>query len=212
MPSKDGASVKQSVHKGCVGFPRAVLCSSSSEFLERSLLPCSWNSLDCRASPAVEVETQSVWTTGSTNKRVLGKEMPSKQTFHGPQTFITLLWRAWKPGTARRVAGFGKQGFGDVDLLCYHISFPWDIFLIAWLIPRASWSSTRLPWLILLCLHHFQYLCPYPFLAELYVLLWVAFGFVLIVVLAAPGISAGESHWGFQLYALKCSCQNECWL
>lgn len=122
MPSKDGASVKQCA-QGCAGFPRAVLCSSSSEFLERSLLPCSWNSLDCRASAAVEVETQSVGAMDSTNKRVPGKATSSKQTFRGPQTFITVQWRFLESGTARQVAGFGKQGFGDVDLLCYQHLF-----------------------------------------------------------------------------------------
>lgn len=148
--------------QGCVGFPRAVLCSSSSEFLEHSLLPCSWNSLDCRASPAVEVETESVWTTASTNKRVLGKAIPSKPAFHGPQTFLTLLWGLLKPGTATRVAGFGKQGFGDVDLLCYQHLFSLRDLSQSLAHPRGSWNSTRGPWLVPLCLHHFQQLCPHP--------------------------------------------------
>lgn len=142
MPSKEGASVKQCA-QGCAGFPRAVLCSSSSEFLERSLLPCSWNSLDCRASAAVEVETQSVGTMDSTNKRVPGKATSSKQTFRGPQTFITAQWRFLEPGTARQVAGFGKQGFGDVDLLCYQHLFSLRYLSYGMAHPRSELEQHR---------------------------------------------------------------------
>lgn len=138
--------------QGCVGFPRAVLCSSSREFLERSLLP----------SPGTAL-TAGLLQPWRWKHNLCEPRIPPTKGCWGKQTFKANLPRATnisssalkacKAWHSEESCRLWQAGLWDVDLLCYQ-----HLFSL-----RDLSSHSSLSWLIPLCLHHFQHLCPHPF-------------------------------------------------
>lgn len=170
--------------QGCVGFPRAVLCSSSREFLERSLLP----------SPGTAL-TAGLLQPWRWKHNLCEARIPPTKGCWGKQTFKANLPRAT---TISNSCTEGLQSLaqrGELQALASRALGCGPALLSASLFPERSLMVCLIPHQLVLA----DPIVPAPlpafvstsfffcFSPELYVLL---VGFVLIVVLAAPGISA----------------------